>query len=248
MKRIDWLPADWPAPPGVTAGTTLRTGGASRGPWQSFNLADHVGDDAQAVAANRALLRGALALPAEPLWLGQVHGSVVVEAPCAKPVPRADAAFARRAGAVCAVLTADCLPVLFAARDGSRVAAAHAGWRGLAGGVLEATVDALGGDPGDLIAWLGPAISQPAFEVGGEVREAFLTADPAAGDCFVPNARGRWQADLYALARRRLGACGVAATYGGGRCTYGEPDAFYSYRRDGQCGRMASLIYIRVTP
>ena len=248
MKRIDWLPADRPAPPGVTAGTTLRTGGASRGPCQSLNLACHVGDDAAAVAANRALLRRALALPAEPSWLRQVHGNAIVEAPCAEPVPRADAAFARRTGVVCAVLTADCLPVLFAARDGSRVAAAHAGWRGLAGGVLEATIDALGGDPGDLIAWLGPAISQRAFEVGGEVRGAFLAADPDAGDCFVPNARGRWQADLYALARRRLGTCGVSATYGGGRCTYGEPDAFYSYRRDGQCGRMASLIYIRVTP
>jgi len=245
MTRIGWLPADWPAVPGVVAGTTLRTGGSSRGPCASFNLGAHVGDDAAAVDANRALLRVALALPAEPSWLSQVHGSGVVEAPFDDPAPRADAAYTRRPGAVCAVLTADCLPVLIAARDGSRVAAAHAGWRGLAGGVLEATVDALGGNPGELVAWLGPAISQPAFEVGGDVCEAFLAADPGSEGCFRPNTRGRWQADLYALARRRLEACGVAATYGGGRCTFGEPDAFYSYRRDGECGRMASLIYIR---
>ncbi|MDH4254929.1 MAG: peptidoglycan editing factor PgeF [Gammaproteobacteria bacterium] len=243
--RFDWLPADWPAPPGVVAGTTLRRGGVSRGPCSSFNLAAHVGDADASVAENRGRLRDALELPAEPHWLDQVHGTRVIEAMPAGAAQEADAAYTSRKGVVCAVLTADCLPVLFAARDGSRVAAAHAGWRGLADGVLEATIDALGCAPADLVAWLGPAISQPAFEVGNEVRERFVAADPAAADCFSPNDRGRWQGDLYGLARLRLAARGIRAVHGGARCTFREQELFYSYRREPACGRMASLVFMR---
>jgi len=241
---ISWLAADWPAPPSVVAGTTLRSGGVSTGSCGSLNLGSHVGDDADAVAENRRRLQVALDLPADPHWLEQVHGTHVVDAGVAGSRPAADAAVARRPGVVCAVLTADCLPVLFAARDGSRVAAAHAGWRGLAGGVLEATMDALGGSPGDLVAWLGPAISQPAFEVGPEVRARFLAVDPATARCFRPGERDRWLADLYELARMRLAARGLHSVHGGGRCTFRETNAFFSYRRDGACGRMATLIYM----
>lgn len=243
----DWLEPDWPAPPGVTALTTTRPGGVSRGPFASMNLAAHVGDDAEAVAANRRALRAALDLPAEPLWLSQVHGTAVADVSVddGGVVPEADASVSAVSGRACAVMTADCLPVLFAARDGSAVAAAHAGWRGLVAGVLEATVEKLGTPPETLLAWLGPAISQAAFEVGDEVRAAFVAADPDADTAFLPNAAGRWQADLYALARRRLSAAGVGAVYGGGECTYRDSRRFFSYRREAHCGRMASIIFIR---
>ena len=243
----DWLSPEWPAPPGVTALTTIRPGGISRGPFASMNLAAHVGDDPEAVAANRRALRAALDLPAEPLWLNQVHGTGVVDAGngAGEATPEADAAVSVVAGKACAVLTADCLPVLLAAKDGRAVAAAHAGWRGLAAGVLEAAVARLGVPPDTLLAWLGPAISQAAFEVGDEVRAAFVAADPEAAAAFLPNAAGRWQADLYALARRRLSAAGVAAVYGGGECTYDDSGRFYSYRREARCGRMASIILFR---
>jgi len=212
-----------------------------------MNLAAHVDDDAEAVAANRRAFRAALDLPAEPLWLNQVHGTGVadVSTGTGSVAPEADASVSFAAGRACAVLTADCLPVLLAAKDGSAVAAAHAGWRGLVAGVLEATVERLGVLPETLLAWLGPAISQPAFEVGDEVRAAFVAADPDAGAAFLPNAAGRWQADLYALARRRLSAAGVGAVYGGGECTYRDADRFFSYRREARCGRMASIIFIR---
>ncbi len=212
-----------------------------------MNLAAHVGDDAEAVAANRRALRAALDLPAEPLWLSQVHGTAVADVSVddGGVVPEADASVSAVSGRACAVMTADCLPVLFAARDGSAVAAAHAGWRGLVAGVLEATVEKLGTPPETLLAWLGPAISQAAFEVGDEVRAAFVAADPDADTAFLPNAAGRWQADLYALARRRLSAAGVGAVYGGGECTYRDSRRFFSYRREAHCGRMASIIFIR---
>lgn len=239
-----WLRPDWlAAPPGVVAGTTLRRGGYSRGPFESFNLGAHVGDEARAVDRNRELLREACGLPAEPLWLSQVHGTRVVDAASAAGIPEADAAFTDRPGVVCAVLTADCLPVVLAAGDGSRVAVAHAGWRGLCEGVIEATVAAMQCAGADLVAWLGPAIAQPAFEVGGEVRERFLARDRAAAGCFAPNARGRWQADLYGLARLRLAQCGVTSVGGGDRCTFHEATDFFSYRRDGECGRMATIVY-----
>ena len=244
-----WLAPDWAgAPPGnVRVLSTCRSGGVSVGPYASFNFARHVGDDPSAVAANRAMLRDRAGLPAEPLWLEQVHGAdVVVHAGAvAQPPPRADAAVAFERGRVCAVMTADCLPVVFADREGTRVGVAHAGWRGLAAGVLEATVAALGVVPSRLVAWLGPAIAQPAFEVGGEVREAFVRKDAAFGHAFVANAQGRYQADLYSLARTTLARIGLDAVSGGTHCTSAEPEAFFSHRRDsGRTGRMATLAWI----
>ncbi len=236
-----WRP-EWPAPPGVCAVQTLRGGGCSPAPWASCNLGDHVGDAPQRVAANRAGLRALL--PNEPCWLRQVHGTTVVDAADTAGVPEADAAFARRPGAVCAVMTADCLPVLFCDRAGSVVAAAHAGWRGLAAGVLEATVAAMGVAPGELLAWFGPAIGPRRFEVGDEVRTAFVARDPAAGAAFAALDGGKWLADIYALARQRLAAIGVTATSGGDHCTVEEAGRFFSYRRDGTTGRMATLIWL----
>lgn len=238
----DWIIPDWPAPPNVHALVTTRHGGVSVGPWAAMNLALHVGDDADAVATNRALLRGYL--PAEPCWLEQVHGVVVADADRhhAQP-PRADAVVAREPGRVCAVLTADCLPVLLCADDGTRVAAAHAGWRGLAAGVLETTVAAMAHPGGELLAWLGPAIGPAAFQVGPEVRAAFVAHDAAAADAFAAGEGDRWYADLYALARVRLRAVGVTRVYGGGWCTVRDAASFYSYRRDGVTGRMASLVW-----
>jgi YfiH family protein len=240
----EFIRVDWPAPANVHAVTTLRGGGFSQPPYATFNLAAHVGDDPTAVAANRARLGRLLRLPAEPRWLDQRHTATVIDAErSTHPAHGADASFAGRPGVVCAVLTADCLPLLLCNRDGSRVAAAHAGWRGLAAGVLEATVTALD-EPGDrLLAWLGPAIGPQAFEVGDEVREAFVAHDPAAQQAFRPTSGNRWLADLYLLAGQRLAACGVTAIYGGGWCTYSEPERFYSYRRDRTTGRMASLIW-----
>lgn len=233
---------DWPAPANVRALVTTRAGGVSLAPYGSFNLATHVGDAVEAVAENRARLRRIL--PAEPRWLEQVHGVTVADADRPAVVPRADAAVAREVGVVCAVLTADCLPVLFCDDTGSVVGAAHAGWRGLAAGVLEATVARMGVSPASLLAWLGPAIGPAAFEVGGEVREAFLRIDPGADVAFVSAAApGKWMADLFGLARRRLMRAGVARVYGGGLCTYADATSFYSYRRDGVTGRFASLVW-----
>ena len=251
---------DWPAPPGVRSAFTLRTGGVSVAPYDSLNLGGGIGDSPEAVAENRRRVREKLRLPAEPAWLEQVHGVDVVDlgaiaAPSAvsggakvkalggQPLT-GDASVARGAGYVCAIRVADCMPVLFAARDGSAVAAAHAGWRGLAGGVLEATVRRLGLPASQLIAWMGPAIGPAHFEVGEEVRVAFTTTDPDATSAFVVNSRGRWQCDLYTLARRRLTAIGISGVYGGGWCTFAEAERFFSYRRSGQCGRMAALIWI----
>jgi YfiH family protein len=237
--------ADWTAPPGVHAIVTTRVGGVSTGAKSSFNLAAHVGDDPAAVAENRRRLGAALDLPAAPLWLRQVHGTAVaVHDGAASREPEADAAVTFEPGRVLAVLTADCLPVVLASRDGGRLGVAHAGWRGLAGGVLEATVAALGVQGDDLVAWLGPAIAQAAFEVGDEVRSAFVDRDPATATAFVANARGRWQADLYALARRRLGRLGVVDIVGGDECTYARADAWFSFRRDRDCGRMATVAWL----
>jgi YfiH family protein len=242
---MSWLIPDWPAPANVRAASTLRTGGVSVGAFASLNLGAHVGDDAGAVAENRRRVRAALELPGEPLWLNQVHGVDVHvnDSQLAAP-PTADASVALTPGRVCAVLTADCLPVLLTDRDGARVAAAHAGWRGLAGGVLERTIAALATEPAGLLAWLGPAIEQEAFEVGAEVREQFLSRDPADERAFVRNARARWQADLYALARSALERLGVNQIYGGGYACYADRDRFFSYRRDGRTGRMATLIWL----
>lgn len=233
---------EWPAPANVRAWVTER-GSAAR--YGSLNLATHVGDEPRAVAANRAALRSALALPAEPTWLDQVHGARVLELD-REGVTAADGAVTSRAGVVCAVLTADCLPVVLCDRAGRRVGVAHAGWRGLVQGVLPAAVAALGGPPAELIAWLGPAIGPAAYEVGTEVRDAFLAREPGAHVRFAPNARGRWQADLYGLARDALAAVGVAAVHGGGFCTFTEAARFFSHRREAPCGRMATLVWLQM--
>lgn len=238
-----WIPADWPAPDNVVGGTTLRTGGVSCGEFASLNLADHVGDESAAVSENRHRFRSDFSLPCEPDWLNQVHGTDVARGNCAASPHEADGIVANEAGVVCAVLTADCLPVLLTTVEGTSVAAAHAGWRGLSAGILEATITALEEVPERILAWLGPAISQPAFEVGDEVREQFTSQFEAAEACFSANDSGRWQADLYGLATLRLQACGVTRIFGGGLCTHAEEERFFSYRRDGRCGRMATFIY-----
>ena len=237
---------DWPVPGRVNSLMTTRRGGVSSAPWDSFNLGDHVGDDPQHVAANRAHLREHL--PADPHWLKQVHSARVVEAGRDANL-EADAAFTRSPATVCAVLTADCLPVLFCDHAGSVVAAAHAGWRGLAGGVLEAAVAAMGVAPDDVLAWMGPAIGPRAFEVGDEVRQAFVRQQAETASAFTPQpstgeSARKWLADIYQLARLRLNRAGVASIYGGGRCTCGEAEEFFSYRRDGVTGRMAALIWL----
>jgi YfiH family protein len=236
----------WAVPDRVRAAFTLRSGGVSAPPFDTLNVGAHVGDLAERVDENRARVHAALSLPHEPRWLEQVHGTDVVEIRRADPssTPRADAVIARETGAVAVIQVADCLPVLLAAADGSCVAAAHAGWRGLAAGVLEATVERLGADPARLLAWLGPAIGPGHFEVGAEVRDAFLAHDPAAAVAFRANARQRWQCDLLALARQRLQQAGVRQVFGGEWCTYADRGRFFSYRRDGQCGRMAALVWL----
>ena len=230
---------DWPAPPRVRAWVTVRAGATRYG---GLNLATHVGDDPAAVAANRARLRAALLLPSEPTWLQQVHGARVLDLD-REPIAAADGAVTGHAGVVCTVLTADCLPVILCDRVGSRIGVAHAGWRGLRAGVLAAAVRALAVDARQISAWLGPAIGAAAYEVGADVREPFVAADAAAARRFAANARGRWQADLYGLARDALQIAGVTSIYGGGFCTYTEADRFFSYRREGPCGRMATLVW-----
>lgn len=237
----DWLQPDWPAPARVRTCVTTRLGGVSRAPFDTLNLGDHVGDDPAAVAENRMRLHQALGC--RPAWLSQVHGIAVVEADPSR-VMQADASWTATSGVACAVMTADCLPALFCDRAGTRVAAAHAGWRGLANGVLEATVQTLAVPPAELLVWLGPAIGPAAFEVGAEVREVFIDQHAAAVEAFRPSANsGRWLADLYALARIRLAAQGINAVYGGGECTFSDP-RFYSYRRAAHTGRFASLIWL----
>lgn len=237
----DWIVPDWPAPARVRALITTRNGGASRGPYASFNLGLHSGDEHAAVQANRAALQSLL--PQAPRWLDQQHGTTVVEADDIASPPAADASIARQAGTVCAILVADCIPVLFSDRAGTLVAAAHAGWRGLAGGVIENTVQCTGAMPAKLLAYLGPGIGPRAFEVGADVRATFVDRDPAAVQAFAPLGRNKWLADLYALARGALTRAGVTAIYGGGLCTVSDPQRFYSYRRDRVTGRMAALIW-----
>ncbi len=243
----DWIIPDWPAPANVHAVMTTRAGGVSRASYASFNLAGHVDDDPAAIAENRRLLRQWL--PAEPLWLNQVHG-IDVACDAGASAPDADAGVAFNADEVRVVLTADCLPVLFCDETGAVVAAAHAGWRGLAAGVLESTVNAMRTPPDRILAWLGAAIGPDAFEVGPEVRENFVAQHPLAAIAFRPALPGtldgaprKWLADLYTLARIRLATIGVTRIYGGGLCTYTDSERFYSYRREARTGRMASLIW-----
>lgn len=237
---------DWPAPANIRALTTTRIGGVSVEPFNTLNLGDHVGDDPIAVATNRKIVLDACADLHAISWLEQVHGVDVVAADTQQK-QRADAQFTQDEGIACAIMTADCLPVLFSNRDGTQVGAAHAGWRGLCTGVLEATV-ATFDDPTRVLAWFGPAIGPANFEVGAEVREQFLAATPELAEqieaCFKPSAKSQhYLADIYALARLRLRAAGVSEIYGGGLCTVDDRARFYSYRRDGRCGRMVSLIY-----
>ncbi|MBV8657619.1 MAG: peptidoglycan editing factor PgeF [Burkholderiales bacterium] len=233
---------DWRPHPRVRALVTTRRGGISTAPFDSLNLGDHVGDAPEAVAHNRALV--AAMLPVAPLWLSQVHGTTVADAAQAADGVEADAAVVLGPERVCTIMTADCLPVLLARRDGQGVGAAHAGWRGLCNGVLEATVERLGGGEG-VEAWLGPAIGPSAFEVGEEVRAAFMQHDPAAAAAFQPGRLpGKWWADIYLLARQRLAHAGVTAVSGGGFCTVTDAARFYSYRRERETGRMASMIWL----
>lgn len=238
----DWIVPDWPAPAGVRALITTRHGGVSRGACSSLNLAMHVGDDPVAVAENRTRLRRYL--PDEPLWLDQVHGVAVVRADQAQQGAKADGAVTRRRGTVCAVMTADCLPLLLCDTAGSVVGIAHAGWRGLAAGVIEATVRAMGNGGGGLLAYLGPAIGPASFEVGAEVRAAFLAHDARASAAFVPAGTDKFRADIYQLARQRLADAGVGAVFGGVADTCAEAQRFFSFRRDRASGRMASLIWL----
>jgi len=245
-----WLEAQWPLPASVRAFTTLRHGlGVSTAPFDHLNLGLRAGDEAEAVLRNRALLREAARLPSEPCWLRQVHGVEVLrfdQAGDADGEPEADASVSSTPGTVLAILTADCMPVLFCAEDGSEVGAAHAGWRGLAVGVLENTVAAMRSQPQRLHAWLGPAAGPQHYEIGEEVYDAFVSRDWSAGSAFVSTRPHHWRVDLYALARRRLEAVGIDANriHGGGLCTIAEPARFFSHRRDQRGGRMASLIWI----
>jgi polyphenol oxidase len=251
--NTDWIAPQWNAPARVRAISTTRRGGFSAAPWNSMNLGASCGDEVSAILRNRALLRSCL--PADPVWLRQEHGTRVfchpatgIAAPTSAAILAAaeivaDAQLATRPGQVCAVLSADCLPVLFCNRAGTRVAAAHAGWRGLLAGVLEQTVQSLGCAPDALLAWLGPAIGPDAFVVGDEVRTAFVAGNEEASMAFAPQGE-RWLCDLYALARQRLARVGVGEISGGGYCTYGEPERFFSYRRDKVTGRMATLVWL----
>lgn len=245
-SELPVLLPDWPAPECVRAACTTRVGGISRKPWDSLNLGVHVGDNPDHVAVNRQRLADRLGLGTEAFgWLAQIHGTCVVELPVAG-VPSADASTTRCPGQVCAILTADCLPVLFCNRDGTQVAAAHAGWRGLCAGVLEATIHSFESPADEILAWLGPAIGPTGFEVGPEVMEEFVSRDLDAVSAFTAEGAGpgHFMADIYQLARQRLQGAGVAAVYGGGECTLSDSERFFSYRRDGNTGRMASLIWL----
>lgn len=241
---LAWELPDWPAPPCVRALATTRGGGVSEGRYASLNLGDHVGDDPAAVAENRRRLRSAARLPADPVWLAQVHGAEVWNLDRGDPASPVDAVVTRRAGRVCAILTADCLPVLFASDQGDVVGAAHAGWRGLAAGILEAAVRSLDRPAAGLMAWIGPGIGARHYEVGADVREALSGADGSASAAFRANARGRFFADLALIARRRLERLGLTRVYGGGECTYTDANRYFSHRRDGTTGRQAALIWI----
>jgi YfiH family protein len=245
-----WLVPDWPAPARVRALSTFRWGGHSTGRYASLNLGDHVGDHSAAVAANRQSLVRAAGLAAEPLWLRQTHGTTAanldeLDAPVLHtPLPAADAAYTRRPGPICAILTADCVPILLAADAGDLVVAIHAGWRGLAGGIVAATLRHVGAEPQGLMAWIGPCIGPQHYEVGAEVHAALCGPSAAAAAAFRVNARGRYLADLPLLVRQQLSAAGLTRIYGGTECTHGNPQRYFSHRRDGDTGRQATLIWL----
>lgn len=240
----DVIKPNWPAPKNIKAFTTTRAGGFSQNAFASFNLAHHVGDETEMVKKNRAHLHDTMQLPNEPVWINQVHGITVVPADKVSTVTTADASFTQQPNIVCSVLTADCLPVFFCDKNATRVAVAHAGWRGLAAGIIEQTITALNIAADNLLVWLGPAIGPAVFEVGAEVVTQFCEGDPQAETAFKPSPNNRWLADIYLLAKQRLQKCGITAIYGGDLCTYSDNERFFSYRRDGQTGRMASLIWL----
>ena len=241
MTQLSFLMPDWPAPANVKALQTTRHGGISQGVYASLNLGDHVKNQPQHVAHNRQLLSAYV--PSESVWLNQVHGVRVIDAATAGCIEQADASFTTRKHVVCVTMTADCLPVLLCDQAGSVVAAVHAGWRSLCDGVIEATVQAMPVAGSQLMAWLGPAIGPRAFEVGAEVKAQFIAQHAQAASAFKPHG-DKWLGDLYALARQRLNALGIVQIYGGGHCTFNEPDTFFSFRRDGDTGRMASMIWL----
>ncbi|MGZ4953683.1 MAG: peptidoglycan editing factor PgeF [Methylobacter sp.] len=236
-----WLVPDWPAPANIHAATTLRTGGSSCGAYASLNPAMHVGDDADKVKQNRQVIKELLDLPGDPVWLEQIHSNRAVQAVKTESLQQADASYTAKAKVVCAVMTADCLPLLVCATDGSEVAAIHAGWRGLLAGVIGNTLTAMKNS--DFLVWLGPAIGPDCFEVGSEVRDAFLAKSAAFITAFKQQSNGKWLADIYQLARIELAMLGIDKVYGGGFCTVTEHQRFYSYRRDRETGRMATLIW-----
>ncbi len=244
MKLSDtFIYPDWPAPAKVKALQTTRHGGVSAAPYDTLNLGLHVGDDP--VRVNRSRQSLAQFMPSEPVWLEQVHGVEIANADLAACRVVADASVARQRGSVCVVMTADCLPVLLCDEEGTVVAAVHAGWKGLAAGVIEATVKEMGVAPRKLMAWFGPAIGPEAFEVGAEVRAAFMAHDASAAGAFKPHGeQGKYLADIYLLARLRLKAVGVSRISGDGYCTYRQKDKFFSYRRDGVTGRMGTFIWL----
>ena len=244
LRGIELVEAQWPGPAGIRACCTTRRGGVSHAPFDGLNLSFGVGDDPVSVSENRALLAARLRLPAPPLWMQQVHGTRVLEAGAAEPNSTGDASIARSPELPCVVTVADCLPVLLCASDGTVVAAAHAGWRGLAAGVIENTVVEMKVPPSRVMAWIGPAIGASAYEVGSEVRDAFVDWNPDDATVFSPSPAGRWMADLAGLARARLRRIGVRAVYGGDSCTHFDSRRFYSFRRDGRTGRFAALIWI----
>jgi len=241
MNNKHWITPDWPAPSIVHAATTLRTGGVSVGAFNSLNAALHVGDNADWVRQNRVIIKDMLGLPSEPVWLEQIHGDRVVDAASVDLLPQADASYTDKPGIVCAVMTADCLPLLVCAPDGSQVAAIHAGWRGLLAGVISNTLAVIASS--DALVWLGPAIGPDCFEVGDDVREAFLNKAVVFTAAFKSQGKGKWLADIYQLARIDLAAQGINKIYGGVFCTFTEQQRFYSYRRDKETGRMATLIW-----
>ena len=242
-QSLEWFAADWPAPDHVHAFTTTRKGGISEGVYDSFNLATHVGDLPSLVSSNRQLLKESFELPAEPCWLKQTHSNHVIDANRFDHI-EADASWASSKGTVCAVLTADCLPVFFSNKDGSRVAMAHAGWRGLLNGVISATFSAMQIRPDDCLVWLGPSIGPDVFEVGLDVLQSFTGKNKATLPCFRQKDEEHWLCDMYQLARTELEQLGIRQVFGGGLCTYTDKENFYSFRRDGDTGRMASLIWI----
>jgi len=244
QMQTDWIVPDWPVPIQVKSIMTTRLGGISPSPYDSMNLAYHVQDDAQYVAANRACLQETLGLSKRPFWVNQVHGVDVADVSKDTTGCDADAVYSRERGMACCVMTADCLPVLLCDREGREVAAVHAGWRGLQQGVIEQAIEHFSAAPKDIYVWLGAAISVKAFEVGDEVRQAFIRDNEQDAACFYAVNNGHWMADLYQLARQRLARIGIGYVGGGDYCTFTDSRRFYSYRREAVTGRMASLIWI----